>query len=91
MDMYINIKPFERLQEIFVKDVNNGEDNIHHFVFLEDVPETILHDYREYRTSINEPCNITMLGVPAFNQKFKEETKKQFIKEYGNANNIIIK
>lgn len=86
MDIYINIKPLERLQTLFIKK-DNG-DTIQHYVFLEDVPAAILDNYKQKDAS--ETCVIRLQGNAAFNSKYKDKINEQFIKEYGSADYIII-
>lgn len=86
MNIYVNIKPFERLQEILIED--NGETS-HHYVFLEDIPATILNDYKHKTPS--DSCTIRLIGNNAFNQECERKINECFIKEYGIADYILIK
>ena len=86
MDIYVNIKPLERLQTLLIKK-DNGE-TIQHFVFLEDVPAAILNDYKQKDAS--ETCVIRLRGNAEFNRKYKDLINEYFIKEYGSADYIII-
>lgn len=78
MDVYINIKPFERLQTIQL--IDDGFEIEKHYVFLDDIPDALLHDYKEFNC---QDFNIHLVGSTKFNSKFKNEIGLTFKKEYG--------
>lgn len=86
MDIYVNIKPLERLQTILIK--NDNGDVSQQFVFLEDIPAAILNNYKQKDSA--ETCVIRLQGNPIFNSKYKEKINEYFIKEYGSSDYIII-
>ena len=78
MDAYINIKPFERLQ--MIQFVDDGYEIEKHYVFLDDIPDALLHDYKEFNCG---DLTIHLVGSTKFNSKFKNEIGSAFKREYG--------
>ena len=85
MTIYIKLQPFVRMQSLNIL-YENG-DNQEKYCFLEDVPRTILDCYK--MTKKTERFDVHFLGNANFNIKFQEDTKKEFIKEYGALNRNI--